>query len=133
MVMNSFLGVAPSRTSASDGGVNGVSHSFPARRAPAWDEATTEHENSPLSETLIAVPSWTAHSLLYVLMLMVTAALLFAFFGRVDEVSTAPAVVIPVGRLKPVQSELEGIITQLLVRERSHVHCFRRLANIVFE
>lgn len=83
---------------------------------PASEEAI-EREHSPLSETLATMPSWMSRSVLYALVLLLGTGLAFACIARVDEVTLASAVVTPLGRLKPVQSDLEGIVTELLVQE----------------
>ena len=89
-----------------------------------------EAEQSPLSETLEAMPIWISRGVLYLCILFVIVSLLFACLGRVDEVANAPAVITPQGRLKPVQTDLEGIVTELLVKEGEQVTANQPLARI---
>ncbi|WP_417393316.1 HlyD family efflux transporter periplasmic adaptor subunit [Gimesia sp.] len=89
-----------------------------------------EEEQSPLSETLEAMPIWISRGVLYLCILFVIVSLLFACLGRVDEVANAPAVITPQGRLKPIQTDLEGIVTELLVKEGEQVTANQPLARI---
>ena len=89
-----------------------------------------EEEQSPLSETLESMPVWISRGVRYLCILFVIVSLLFACLGRVDEVAKAPAVITPQGRLKPVQTDLEGIVTELLVKEGEQVTANQPLARI---
>ncbi|MBW3542040.1 MAG: HlyD family secretion protein [Planctomycetes bacterium] len=98
--------------------------------APSSALADWEAEPSPLSDTLAAMPSWMSRSLIYVCICFLGIGLAFAYLARIDVVTVAPAVVTPLGRLKPVQTELEGIVTELLVEEGDRVAAGEPLAVV---
>jgi hemolysin D len=59
----------------------------------------------------------TARSLLWTLVLLVMAASVWAGFGHLDVVATAPARLVPRGRVKVVQAFEQSVIQRIHVRE----------------
>ena len=66
-------------------------------------------------------PSPVGRLVLWTLIILLVAGLIWAFVGEVDEVSVAKGRVIPVGNVKTVQSQNKGIIKELNVREGEYV------------
>lgn len=62
-----------------------------------------------------------ARSLLWTLVLLVMAASVWAGFGRLDVVATAPARLVPQGRVKVVQASEQAVIQRIHVREGQSV------------
>ncbi|MDU2063370.1 MAG: HlyD family type I secretion periplasmic adaptor subunit [Sporomusaceae bacterium] len=62
-------------------------------------------------------PSPVGRLLLFSLMVLLAAALLWSFLGHVDEVAVANGKVIPSGQVKVIQAEDKGVIRQIYVQE----------------
>lgn len=78
-------------------------------------------EDSPLSETLTRLPSYVARGLVYLVLLFLTLFLLYASVSQIDVHLTAPARLIPEGKATLIQPDIEGILTQLPVKEGDRV------------
>jgi membrane fusion protein, adhesin transport system len=64
-------------------------------------------------------PSW--HVAAWLVVLMLTMAILWANFARLDEVATAPAEVVPQGQVKVIQHLEGGILREISVRDGQKV------------
>lgn len=75
-------------------------------------------------------PSPVGHWLLWLILLLFSAAILWATFGRVDIVVTAPGRVIPSGQVKRVQAPETGIVMAILVGEGERVEAGQTLVRL---
>ncbi len=66
-------------------------------------------------------PSPLGRILLWTIVALVSIMVLWAVFGRVDEVAVAPGKLVPVGQVKPLQAEDKGIVKQIYIREGQRV------------
>ena len=71
----------------------------------------------PVLEMMARPPAPAARKLLWVLIGLFIAAVLWLCFGHVDEVAVAEGKVIPSGEAKVVQAEDKGVIRNILVVE----------------
>ncbi|MGM9539754.1 HlyD family type I secretion periplasmic adaptor subunit [Anaerovibrio sp.] len=76
----------------------------------------------PVLEMMAKPPAPAARKLLWVLIALLIAAVLWLCFGHVDEVAVAEGKVIPSGEAKVVQAEDKGVIRNILVVEGQYVH-----------
>lgn len=76
----------------------------------------------PVLEMMARPPAPAARKLLWVLIGLFIAAVLWLCFGHVDEVAVAEGKVIPSGEAKVVQAEDKGVIRNILVVEGQYVH-----------
>ena len=86
------------------------------------DQDKQETEFLPaLLEVTETPPSPVGRLVLWTLVCLLLAALLWAVFGKIDEVAVAYGKIIPVGQVKLVQSEDKGIVKRIYVKEGEHV------------
>jgi adhesin transport system membrane fusion protein len=76
-----------------------------------------------------AAPRFARYSL-WVLMLGILALVVWAYFGRIDQVTRAPAQLIAQGRTQLIQSSDGGVLTQLHVKEGDSVTAGQLLATL---
>lgn len=81
----------------------------------APDRQPPTPEDTALSSALNTLPGWAARGLVYLLIALVGAALLWAAFGRVDVVVSAPATVVPRGQLRIAQTSVGGVVHRVEV------------------
>ncbi len=93
-------------------------------------QALRDKDDGPLSETLDELPPFFARGLVYLVVLSVLAFLVYAHFSRVDIYTTVPARLSPEGNVHHVQSQLDGTIVQLDVKEGDHVQEGQPLAVV---
>jgi len=84
------------------------------------DKRETEFLPSIL-EVTETPPSPVGRAVLWTIILMLVAGLIWVFVGEVDEVAIANGKVIPVGNVKIVQSQNKGAIKELYVKEGDYV------------
>lgn len=70
-----------------------------------------------VSELLHDLPSYVARGLVYLLLLLAVTAGAYSTIGRVDELVSAPGVVVPEGLVRPLQAGTGGRVTRVAVRE----------------
>jgi hemolysin D len=75
----------------------------------------------PLLEIQETPPSPTQRKLLWTLVALVSALIIWASFGKISVVSTAPGKFIPDGRVKQLQPLETSIVSAVHVREGQHV------------
>lgn len=66
-------------------------------------------------------PSPLGRILLWTIIGLTAAVVVWSVFGRVDEVAVAPGKIIPMGQVKPLQAEDKGIVKQIYIREGQQV------------
>ena len=66
-------------------------------------------------------PSPIARIVLWTLMAILVSGLLWTILGHVDEVAVAPGKVIPTGQVKVIQSQYEGVVKSIRVRDGQQV------------
>ncbi|MBS0289271.1 MAG: HlyD family type I secretion periplasmic adaptor subunit [Proteobacteria bacterium] len=78
-----------------------------------------EEENyiSDSKSALLGKPTLLFSGILYVLLMLFAVLLVWAYFGEIDQSTTASGVVIPSGENKIIQSLDGGVISQILVSE----------------
>lgn len=74
-------------------------------------------QDSPLSETLGALPSYVTRGLLYIIISFVLVTLLWAGLNEVNVIVAVPSEVIPEGKLKVIDSAFGGTVREIDVRE----------------
>lgn len=87
-------------------------------------------ESAALSEMLGAMPSYLARGLTYLLVLIVFAAVGYAYFGKMDVVVSAQGGLMPQGDAVVVQSLKSGPLAALPVREGDRVKAGQVLAQL---
>ena len=82
----------------------------------------TENEFLPaVLEVTESPPSPIARIVLWTLMLILVAGLLWTIFGHVDEVAVATGKVIPTGQVKVIQTQYAGVVKSIRVRDGQQV------------
>ena len=66
-------------------------------------------------------PSPLGRILLWTIIGLTAAVVVWSVFGRVDEVALAPGKIIPMGQVKPLQAEDKGIVKQIYIHEGQRV------------
>lgn len=84
------------------------------------DKRETEFLPSIL-EVTETPPSPVGRAVLWTIVVMLVAGLIWVFVGEVDEVAVANGKVIPVGNVKIVQSQNKGAIKELYIKEGDYV------------
>lgn len=80
--------------------------------------APQQLEVSPeVSDVIATLPWWAARSLLYIIVLFVIVALLWAGLSKVDVVAESRGSLVPEGYVKPVQAAGGGLVQNIYVRE----------------
>src|SRR5437764_5510606 len=79
---------------------------------PAPDETS-----QPVSELLQELPPYVARGIFYLLGLLFLSGLIYSTIGRLDEVVTTRASVVPRGFVRPVQAATGGRVTRVAVQE----------------
>ena len=101
----------------------------PYQRAKAlWEQYRQINREREESEFLPAVlevtetpPSPIIRIILWTCMGMLVAGLLWTVFGHVDEVAVAPGKVIPTGQVKVIQTQYDGVVKAIPVRDGQQV------------
>lgn len=75
----------------------------------------------PATEILEKPPSPAGRFLVWVIVSLFALAIIWSFFGEIDEVVVAPGKVITVGYTKTLQAEDKGIVKNILVKNGQHV------------
>lgn len=70
-----------------------------------------------VSDVIAEVPWWAARGLLYIIVLFIIAALVWANFSMVDVTVAARGALVPEGNVRPVQAAGAGIVQRVFVRE----------------
>ncbi len=76
-----------------------------------------QSDNSPLSEQLTVPPAFVARGLIYLILLFLIIFVVYASISQVDIHITAPAHLIPEGKAMLIQPDIEGIVTELAIKE----------------
>ena len=80
------------------------------------------HEFLPAAlEVLERPPSPIGLGIVWILIAILTAAILWAAFGRLDVVASAPGKIIPADKVKVIQSADGGVVRKILVRDGERV------------
>ena len=66
-------------------------------------------------------PSPTGRLVMWTLVFLLVAGLLWSCIGKINEVAVAPGKVIPAGQVKTVQVKNKGVIKEIYVKEGQHV------------
>lgn len=77
--------------------------------------------SEPVNELFQELPPLLARGLVYLLLVLLTTAGIYSYFGTVNDVVRAPAVAVPQGLIRPVQAGVAGKVTRLVVREGAEV------------
>ena len=102
-----------------------------ARRvASAGDEALRQQFLPAALEIQETPPSPAGHWLLWTLLLLFTIGILWATFGRVDIVVTAPGRIVPSGQVKRVQAPETGVVVAILASEGERVEAGQPLIRL---
>lgn len=72
-------------------------------------------------EVVESPPSPIGRALAWILISLFTVAILWAIFGKVDEVAVAPGKLIPTGYTKTIQAEDKGVVKAIYVKDGSKV------------
>lgn len=93
-----------------------------------WQKICGDENRAEETEFLPAVleitetpPSPVGRLVLWSLMALVAAALIWAVLGKIDEVAVANGKIIPTGQVKIVQAEDKGIVKKIYVKDGEYV------------
>lgn len=90
-----------------------------------FEQANREREENEFLPAVLEVtetpPSPIARVILWTCMGMLVAGLLWTFFGHVDEVAVANGKVIPTGQVKVIQTQYDGAVKSIRVRDGQQV------------
>lgn len=103
------------------------------RRASLGDDTVSEEQRRFLPAALEiqeSPPSPVAIRLVWILLMLFTIAALWACFGHVDIVVTAPGRIVPSGYVKSVQAVEIGTVTGIQVQEGDHVQAGQNLITL---
>ena len=93
--------------------------------------ARESHEFLPAAlEVLERPPSPIGLAIIWILIALIAAALLWAIFGRLDVVVSAPGKLIPYDKVKVLQSADGGIVRAIHVRDGQHVKAGQVLIDL---
>ena len=93
-------------------------------------DATQRHFLPAALEVQESPPSPASHWLLGLLLSLMIIGVLWASFGQVDIVVTAPGRIVPSGQVKQVQAQQTGTIAAILVREGDRVEAGQALIRL---
>lgn len=93
--------------------------SFPSGTAAVY--MAEQRDDSPVSAMLREPPSYITRGLLYLTLIFVSVSLVYAALSRVDIIRSEPAVVMPEGRIQHIQSDIDGVVVRIDVREGQQV------------
>lgn len=77
--------------------------------------------DTPMAESLESLPPIVGRGLLYLLVLILVTGISYAGFCKIDIIRETRSTVVPEGKSKSIQSEVDGVITQIRVREGEEV------------
>lgn len=93
-----------------------------------WQKIIHGEENAAETEFLPAIlevtetpPSPVGRMVMWSIMVLLTAALLWAVLGKIDEVAVAEGKIVPLGQVKMVQAEDKGIVKKIYVKDGERV------------
>ena len=90
-----------------------------------FEQINREREESEFLPAVLEVtetpPSPIARIVLWTLMAILVAGLLWTIFGEVDEVAIANGKVVPTGQVKVIQSQYGGVVKSIKVRNGQQV------------
>lgn len=92
--------------------------------------SNADDEPSPLAEMLEAPPSVIARGAVYLIAVVVVAAVSWGALGTIDEVVTAPATVTTPANVARVTAPIRGMVEELLVDAGERVAPGRRVAAL---
>lgn len=75
--------------------------------------ALQPRDPSPMGDIMETLPTYRSRALIYLLVLLAVALTVYAAFGKVDMIVSAPAALVPVGLVKPIQADAEGVIAEI--------------------
>lgn len=96
----------------------------PSPAKPAADEYSPE-----VSDLLSTPPWWMARTFIYIVLLLVSCALAWAYYGTSDVVVRADGVLVPEGEAATVHADRDVLLREVLVREGDRVRKGQRLAT----
>lgn len=82
-----------------------------------WTPPQVEDTTPEVSDVLNEMPWWAARGLLYLIAGFFVAALVWAYFSKVDVIIEARGTLVPEGYTRPVQAPGGGVVQYLFVRE----------------
>lgn len=101
-----------------------------ARHDTSVADESAPAADSPLTESLQQPPHYVTRGLVYLLLAMVVVGLVYCAVGEVDVIREASAVVVPEGHLKNLQSDCDGVVNKVAVREGDEVKAGQVLAVV---
>lgn len=91
---------------------------------PAADEYSPE-----VADLLATPPWWMARTFIYIILLLASCALAWAYYGTSDDVVHADGVLVPEGETATVHADRDALLREALVREGDRVRKGQRLAS----
>lgn len=88
------------------------------------------HTTPEVAEVIAKLPAWAVRSLLYIIIVFVLAAVVWASVVRIDIVAVANGSVIPQGNIKPIQPASSGIVQNVFVKEGDPVEAGAALIQL---
>jgi hemolysin D len=94
-------------------------------------ERRDEREFLPAALEVVETPaSPTGRALGYIIVVFFAIAVVWAFFGRVDVIATAPGRVLPAGEVKVIQPVDTGVVRAIHVQDGDHVKAGQLLIEL---
>lgn len=78
---------------------------------------TQPRDPSPIGDILETLPTYRSRGLVYLLIGLAVTLTVYAAVGKVDIIVSAPATLVPVGQVKPIQIDAEGVVAEMHVQE----------------
>ncbi len=80
-----------------------------------------QNDDSPLSEMLDTLPPFVARGAIYLLLGLLVVGIAYCGISKIDVIETASATVVPEGRIKQVESDIDGTLMKIEVAEGQSV------------
>jgi hemolysin D len=100
------------------------------RTADRFDSVDPREFLPAALEVIQTPPSPTGRLLGVIVILFFAVAVAWAFFGRVDELATAPGRIVPAGEVKVIQPLDSGVVRAIRVQDGDHVRAGQLLVEL---
>src|SRR5690242_4161283 len=96
----------------------------------AYKPPPTADTSPEVADVIARMPWWASRGLVYIILGLVVAAILWAALSKIDIVAESRGTLVPEGYVKPVQAAVTGIVQNVFVREGDTVEGGQALVQL---
>ena len=86
-----------------------------------WTAARNVNTSPEVADVIARMPWWATRGVLYIVLVAILAAVVWASLSHVDLVAVGRGTLVPQGNVKPIQAASSGVVQNLFVKEGDEV------------